>query len=173
MFGLRAQVRGAAPVTMALPQDSYLVRAAASWINGKRFGRIAVADPGSLTIDVVVNQKPDRRVAVFHVHDGDRLGDGAWRWFRWPWESQRPKVGDRLRITLARPRRLTVPLVRKEATSGLTERLAIFETLRLLKFQLGTKYYATEAAKMIRWARKRPPPRVYPRGGVLRGRPLV
>ena len=49
--------------------------------------------------------------------------------------------------------------------------MAILEMLRQLKAQLGTKYYATEAANMIRWERKRPPPRSYPRGGVVIARP--
>jgi hypothetical protein len=133
-------------------------------LNGKRLGRVAAADPGLVSIDVVVMQRPDRQMAALRVDGADRVGQQSWRDSKWPWELQRLKVGDRVRITVVRPVRLTLPSGRQETTEELSDRGALIAELSRLKARLRSRFYSTQTARMIRSASKRPPPRAYPRG---------
>jgi hypothetical protein len=145
MFGLRVQTRGRPPLDLALPQESYLVSAGAS--NHRRSGRARWQASG---IDDLT------------VHGGDQIGPRAWRWHDWPLTTAL-KLGDRVRIELVTPTRVTRNRLGRVRIEELTKPADISRELADLRKRLKSGWYEKQATDMAAWLRSRPPPRRYRR----------
>jgi hypothetical protein len=132
-------------------------------LNGRELGRIGVYDPGSLSIDVVVRHRLRSHRAYLSVHGGDRVGQSSWRWRTWPFDNRRLEVGDRVRIEVVPPRRLSCGRVQELQTTEVTDLAGINREVKELRKGLKSDYYRKEATLVIRTERQRLPARRYAR----------
>jgi hypothetical protein len=132
-------------------------------LNGRELGRIGVNDPGSLSIDVVVRHRHGRHHAYLSIHGGDRVGQRSWRWRKWPFDNRRLEVGDRVRIAVVPPVRLSCGRAQELETTEVTGLADITREMKELRKRLKSDYYRKEATDVIRAARERLPPRRYSR----------
>ena len=132
-------------------------------LNRRELGRFGVSDPGSLSIDVVLRHRFNKQSAHLSVHGGDRVGQSSWRWRTWPCDGRRLKVGDRLRIEVVAPVRLSGGRVQGIETTEVTDVANITRELKELHKRLKSGYYRRETADMLRAERERLPARRYPR----------
>ena len=133
-------------------------------LNGRELGRIGVGDPGSLSIDVAVMQRPDKHTAYLMIDGGDRVGQHSWRSRTWPRETRGLKVGDRVRIEVVAPVRLSSGRLQKLETMEPTNVAGIARELKELRKRSKSGYYRKLPHDMLRADRDRPPARRYPRG---------
>jgi hypothetical protein len=130
-------------------------------LNARELGRIGVCDPGSLSIDVVGRQRPDKQTACLMIYGGDHVGQRSWRRREWPYDT-RLELGDRVRIEVVAPVRLTSGRVQQLETSEPTDVARITRELKELHKRLKPDYYRKETADMLRAELHRLPPRRYP-----------
>lgn len=133
-------------------------------LNRRELGRIAVSDPGSLSVDVVVRQRPDKHSVYLMIHGGDRVGQCSWHWRKWPGDIRPLEVGDRVRIEVVAPVRLSGGRVQGLETTEVTDVAGITRELKELRKRLKSDYYRKETADMLRVEQERLPARRYPRG---------
>lgn len=133
-------------------------------LNRRELGRIGVSDPGSLSIDVVVRQRPDKHSAYLMIHGGDRVGQRSWRWRKWPCDTRGLHVGDRVRIEVVTPVRLSSSRVQGLETTEVTDVAGVTQELKELRKRLKLDYYRKETADILRAERERLPARRYARG---------
>ena len=133
-------------------------------LNDRELGRIGVSDPGSLSIDIVVRRHPDKHSAYLSIHGGDRVGQRSWRWRKWPGDNRRLQVGDRVRIEVVAPVRLSSGRLKGLKTTEVTDVAGITRELKELHKRLKSDYYSKETADMLRAERERLAARRYPRG---------
>ena len=132
-------------------------------LNGRELGRIGVCDPGSLSVDVVVRQRPDKHTAYLMIYGGDHVGPRSWRWREWPYDT-RLEIGDRVRIEVVAPVRLSSGRVQKLKTTEATDVAGITRELKELHKRLKSNYYRKQTADMVQAERDRLPARRYPHG---------
>jgi hypothetical protein len=132
-------------------------------LNGRELGRIGVHDPGSLSIDVVVRHRLGSHRAFLSIHGGERVGQCSWRWRKWTFDNRRLEVGDRVRIQVVAPVRLSCGRVQELETREVTDLAGITREVKELQKSLKLDYYRKEATDVIRAERERLPARRYPR----------
>jgi hypothetical protein len=91
-------------------------------------------------------------------------GPNSWRWRKWPRDTRRLRVGDRVRIEVVAPIRLSSSRVGRLDTTEVTDIAGITRELKELHKRLQSDSYRKEVANMLRYERERPPPRRYSRG---------
>jgi hypothetical protein len=133
-------------------------------LNRRELGRFAVSDPGALSINVYVKHRSDAHDAYLVIHGGDHVGPNSWRWRKWPRDTRRLRVGDRVRIEVVAPIRLSSSRVGRLDTTEVTDIAGITRELKELHKRLQSDSYRKEVANMLRYERERPPPRRYSRG---------
>ena len=132
--------------------------------NGRQLGRIAVADPGALSVDVYAKRRGRRETINLMVHGGDHLGPRTWQWYKWAWCERRLKVGDRVRVDIISPQNLAPNRVRRVDAADAVSRADILRELSELRRRLKADRYRKETANMLEAEQSRLPPRRYPRG---------
>lgn len=135
-------------------------------LNGRALGRVGVQDPGTVSVTVVVKQHRGRQSAYLSIHGGDRVGQSSWRWRTWPFDNRGLKVGDRVRIEVVAPVRLSCGRVQKLETTEVADPADIAREVKELRKRVESTYYRKEADDVIQTERTRPPTRHYPRGSI-------
>jgi hypothetical protein len=131
-------------------------------VNGRELGKVAVSDPGSLGIGVVVTRRA-KYEARLSVHGSDRIGRYSSRERRWPWHDRRLRVGDRVSIEVVSPVGLSRGRIGKVQTSEPRGVQDIAQHLKQLRTRLASDYYRVEAVSLERAKRERSPARRYSR----------
>ena len=130
-------------------------------LNGRPVGRVGVGDPGALSVDIVLRQRPGGAIARLNVHGGENLG-GAWRWRSWEWEGRQLQVSDQLRIEVVEPDQLDLGRIREVKSYEPQTEEQIRDALKILRRSVRTRHSA-KAARMKALDEDRPAPRRYPR----------
>jgi hypothetical protein len=132
-------------------------------LNRRELNRLGVSDPGALSIDVVLRHRFNKQSAHLSVNGGDRVGQSSWRPRTWPCDGRRLTIGDRLRIEVVAPVRLSRGRGQGIETTEVSDVASITRELKELNKRLTSGYYRRSTADMLRVERERPPARRYPR----------
>ncbi len=130
-------------------------------LNGKEVCKAAVGDPGLLTVTVYARCRDAKNSAQLRIHGADQTGPESFQGYEWK-AKNRLSIGDRVRIALVAPKRLSKPEPTRPELPPTRETLQ--RKLDELREQTANANYYTENARVTRdYQEQRPPPRRYSR----------